>query len=419
MTSGYSHRTRTLWLSGVLHGFTHLYSVALLPLYLLIQEDLHVASVAQVTFLITVMMLSYVLPSYSMGVLADRMSRKKLLGFGLALNATGFVALSMAPNFAGCLVCVAVAGLGGSFYHPAATALVARLYPTNTGRALGFVGMGASVGFFIGPIYAGWRAAHAGWRTPVLELGIAGLIAAAAFMWLAEETSTGSAVPGRVHPQRTEKMFPSVAAWGFFLAAGLFLSLRDFTGSAMGSLGSLFLQKAHGLDPRATGLALSGIFLASVVSNPLFGHLSDRARMRYTGMVLGAAALVVALFPYVPKGWEFALFMVYGFFFLASYPMVEAALMLAVPDAVRGRVFGLFITMGGLVGNLGHWLSGVWVRDLGPAATRPEGFREIYLRLSLLVIASLCALPCLHALRKREEIERVPVGAALAPSQSS
>ena len=419
MTSGYSHRTRTLWLSGVLHGFTHLYSVALLPLYLLIQEDLHVASVAQVTFLITVMMLSYVLPSYSMGVLADRMSRKKLLGFGLALNATGFVALSMAPNFAGCLGCVAVAGLGGSFYHPAATALVARLYPTNTGRALGFVGMGASVGFFIGPIYAGWRAAHAGWRTPVLELGIAGLIAAAAFMWLAEETSTGSAVPGRVHPQRTEKMFPSVAAWGFFLAAGLFLSLRDFTGSAMGSLGSLFLQKAHGLDPRATGLALSGIFLASVVSNPLFGHLSDRARMRYTGMVLGAAALVVALFPYVPKGWEFALFMVYGFFFLASYPMVEAALMLAVPDAVRGRVFGLFITMGGLVGNLGHWLSGVWVRDLGPAATRPEGFREIYLRLSLLVIASLCALPCLHALRKREEIERVPVGAALAPSQSS
>lgn len=418
MSADHSHRVRTLWLSAVLHGFTHLYTVALLPLYLLIQEDLRLASVAQVTFLITVMMLAYILPSYPMGVLADRMSRKKLLGVGLALNAVGFIALSQAPGFSACLGCAAVAGLGGSFYHPAATALVARLYPTNTGRALGFVGMGASVGFFIGPVYAGWRAAYAGWRAPVLEMGIAGLIAAAAFMWLAEESSANCSVSARCPTRRADSMFPSPMMWVLFLGTGLLFSLRDFTGSAMGSLGSLFLQKAHGLDPRATGMALSGIFLASVVSNPLFGHLSDRSRMRWTGLVLAIAAVVVALFPYVPKGWEFALFMVYGFFFLASYPMVEAALMLSVPDAVRGRVFGLFITMGGLVGNLGHWLSGVWVKNMGASASRPEGFRGIYLGLSFLVLASLCALPCLHALRKREETKYPPVGASLAASES-
>ncbi len=417
MSADHSHRVRTLWLAAVLHGFTHLYNVALLPLYLLIQANLRLASVAEVTLLLTVMMLSYILPSYPMGVLADRMSRKKLLGTGLALNAVGFIALSQAPSFSACLASAAVAGLGGSFYHPAATALVAKLYPTNTGRALGFMGMGASVGFFIGPVYAGWRAAHAGWRAPVLEMGIAGLIAAAVFMWLAEESSTDSAASKGVSRRRVEKMFPSLAMWGFFLATGLLFSLRDFAGSAMGSLGSLFLQKAHGLDPRATGFALSGIFLASVVSNPLFGHLSDRSRMRWTGLVLAVAAVVVALFPYVTKGWEFALFMVYGFFFLASYPMVEAALMLAVPDAVRGRVFGLFITMGGLVGNLGHWLSGVWVKDLGEGASQPEGFRGLYLRLSFLVMASLCALPCLHALRTREETKQPPVGAGLAASE--
>jgi hypothetical protein len=28
------HHTRTLWLTGVLHAFTHLYQVALMPLYL-------------------------------------------------------------------------------------------------------------------------------------------------------------------------------------------------------------------------------------------------------------------------------------------------------------------------------------------------------------------------------------------------
>ena len=48
------HRTRTLWLTGVLHAFTHLYQVALLPLYLRIQEDLKLRSVEQATLLVTV-----------------------------------------------------------------------------------------------------------------------------------------------------------------------------------------------------------------------------------------------------------------------------------------------------------------------------------------------------------------------------
>jgi len=63
-----NHRKRTLWLCGVLHGFTHLYNVALLPLYLLIQQDLHLAGIEQSTLLVTVMMASYFLPSYPMGV---------------------------------------------------------------------------------------------------------------------------------------------------------------------------------------------------------------------------------------------------------------------------------------------------------------------------------------------------------------
>ena len=49
------------------------------------------------------------------------------------------------------LASVAVAGVGGSFFHPAATALVARLYPEATGKALGLIGIGAGAGFFWRP----------------------------------------------------------------------------------------------------------------------------------------------------------------------------------------------------------------------------------------------------------------------------
>ncbi|MBI5440844.1 MAG: MFS transporter, partial [Deltaproteobacteria bacterium] len=69
------------------------------------------------------------------------------------------IALAYAPNYTWAVAALIVAGVGGSFYHPAATAMVARLFPTNTGKALGLTGIGASVGFFAGPLFAGWRAA--------------------------------------------------------------------------------------------------------------------------------------------------------------------------------------------------------------------------------------------------------------------
>ena len=82
-------------------------------------------------------------------------------------------ALAFAPNYGWAVAALVIAGIGGSFYHPAATAMVARLYPVGTGRALGLIGIGASVGFFAGPIYSGWRATMlepllgaAAWRRP-------------------------------------------------------------------------------------------------------------------------------------------------------------------------------------------------------------------------------------------------------------
>ena len=404
MTADHSHKTRTLWLTGVLHAFTHLYQVALMPLYLLIQRDFGFHSVGQATLLMTVMLAACYGPSYPVGILADRMNRKNLLGFGLALNGLGFVGLSLAPNFACAIAAAALAGFGGSFYHPAATAMIARLFPANTGKALGLAGIGASVGFFIGPIYAGWRAADLGavlgpaaWRRPILELGLLGIVAAALFLWLSE--AERPAPEAERKPVSHGQLFPTPALWFFFLAYCFAFSLRDFAGASMGSLGSLFLQRAQGFDPKWTGLLLSAMFLPSAVSNPLFGSLSDRGRKRWIAAALSVAAAMVLLFPHVPPGWTVGVLMVFGFFFMASYPMTEAALMAAVPDAVRGRVFGIFVTGAGVIGNLSHWAVGAEVKRLGEKAESASSYAELYGVLALLIILSLLGLLCLRALQ--------------------
>lgn len=418
MTADPQHKTRTLWLVGALHAFTHVYQVALLPLYLLIQRDFKFENVAQATSLVTIMMVAYIVPSYALGVLADRMNRRKLLGYGLLINGLGFVGLAFAPSYAWAVVALVVAGIGGSFYHPAATAMVARLFPDNTGKALGLTGIGASVGFFAGPLFAGWRAGSleavegaAAWRQPMLELGLLGVVGAGIFAWLAKDEAP-QATPA-TGPISHSKLFPTPSLWLWFFAAAFAFSLRDFAGMGMGSLGSLFLQNAHGYDTRLAGLALSGLFLASAVSNPLFGSLSDRGRKRWTAFVLTIGAVLIAGFPHVPTTWTIPLFLIYGFFFLSSYPMVEAALMQSVPDAVRGRVFGLFITVGGLVGNLSHWIVGNEVKRMGDAAHESASYITLYGALAGLVLLSLLGLPCLHAIRKREHLEETNAVKAL------
>lgn len=444
MTGEDNHRTRTLWLCGILHACTHIYHVALMPLYLLIERDLGLKSVDQATLLLTLMMFAYFAPSYAMGALADRLSRKKLLAAGLTINSLGFVGLAASPNYPCAAASVMVAGFGGSFFHPAATSLIARLYPVNTGRALGLIGVGASVGFFVGPIYSGWRAAQAGWRAPVFEFGLLGLAMAGLFFWLAQEETDRVAAPrgsgptgdldsimgqasrlptGRPAPESSRpggppvagrrsaplllhtvadpRLFPTPAVFLLFVTMSLAFGLRDFVGSSVGSLGSLFLQNARGFDLRQTGLALSAIFVASAVSNPLFGHLSDKGRIRWTCGVLLVAAALVAVFPRVPVPWLVPTLALYGFFFMASYPMVEAALMESVPDAVRGRAFGFFITAAGMIGNLSHWLMGSWVKGLGERAHTASAYYPLYGILSGVLLLSLLGLPCLHALRNR------------------
>src|SRR5204862_281649 len=96
------------------------------------------------------------------------------------------------------------------------------------------------------------------------------------------------------------------------------------------------------------------------------------------------ASLMIFILPHLAANWFTPALAVYGFFFMASYPLVEDGLMEAVQDAVRGRVFGLFITAAGLIGSLESWFARQRVTDLGPrdgpAAT---GFSEQTLAVGL------------------------------------
>src|SRR5262249_48338187 len=153
--------------------------------------------------------------------------------FGLGINALGFIGLGLSRSYPQALACMIAAGFGGSFFHPAATALIARLFPEGTGKAFGLLGIGASAGFFLGPLYSGWRAAHSVWPRPFFDLGFLGPLSAVAFFFLGDEEP---AYERRSHSHEAgDRLFPSTGLFLLFLSAAFFFSLRDFAGSSMGS----------------------------------------------------------------------------------------------------------------------------------------------------------------------------------------
>src|SRR2546423_14775617 len=83
----------TLILATLLHMFTHAYGTMLVPLYLLIRDDLHLKGVKAVAFIVTLYGITYSLLSFGAGVLTDRLDRPALLGIGLLGKAAAITRL--------------------------------------------------------------------------------------------------------------------------------------------------------------------------------------------------------------------------------------------------------------------------------------------------------------------------------------
>src|SRR5688500_17342166 len=84
---GTSRSNLTLALCTLLHAFTHAFGSMLVPLYLLMRDDLRRGGVNEIALIVTIYGLVYCLLSYPAGILADRFNRKTLLGVGLIGNA--------------------------------------------------------------------------------------------------------------------------------------------------------------------------------------------------------------------------------------------------------------------------------------------------------------------------------------------
>lgn len=404
----------TLLLSALLHAFTHAYATMLVPLYLLMVHDLNLNGTAAVSLIVTVYGLVYCLGSYGAGVLADRVDRKLLLGVGLVGNALAIALMGFTRRYEMLIVLGVVAGLFGTLFHPSANALVTAHFPKSPGMAIGLLGCGAGLGFFVGPQYAGWRAEAArwewmnvaDWQRPLVELGIAGIVVGFLFLLLARDARW------RRRPEDSAAAHPPLArvVRKRVIALALVLGCRDFAGVTSPSLLAIYLLRAHGLDTKRTGFIVGAMMLISVVINPLFVYFSGgHRRLPALSVMLVLGGLVVATLPLWPLAGVLPVMCLFQTFQLGSYAVSDAAVLERVPADVRGRVVGLFLLFAGTFASTGPFLMGAWSDALGQRAREPIAYLPLFGTLGALMIVAAFSTPLISKLGAPDEAAIVPI----------
>ncbi len=354
MTSTVSGKDRlSLLLCAFLHGLNHALQLVLPPLYLAIREDLAIEGLSRVMLLGTLYFVTYAVTGLPYGILGDRFSKKKILVMGTLVNSLAFLVAAQSSSYGVLVAAMILGGLGGGTYHPVGNALISNLFRGSVGRAFGIVGMGASLGLFLGPFASGLLGEQFGWRVSCAVFAVFGTAVAVAFGIIMPEEE-------RRPPADLETPRAGRALLKGLLPVVAVFSLRDFCWWGVAYLSPAMSQMSVGFTEKTAGLLIGLMSLTGVVSQPLAGILSDRfGRRRVILLALMVSGVGVTGFPHAAPLVLFPLALVCGFLILGTVPVIDAAAAEIVPPAMRGRLFGLTLTVGLLFGALSPYGAGM------------------------------------------------------------
>lgn len=372
---------RQVWLITIAHGVNEFYTVALPPILPLIVADFDI-TYGQAGALITTFFVMYSVFQLPVGFIADHIGKRRLLAGGMVLLSGGLFIVGMATDFSLLLVGQAIAGIGGSTYHPTGMSLISDLeVATTEGRAMGIHGFGGVTGMALSPVLIGGLASVFDWRL-ALSVGAAiGVIYAVIFLLL---FSTPTAIrPARNGGGSSESeaglrarlrsiVAIPIAGWVIALFAVNFLvsfeigSIRTFAPTY------LFVRLGDSTSI-ANGIyfvMLTGAGLASIGA----GNLADRFNRITAGvLIFGLSALVIGGTVLIPPrpgamlGWFFVL----GIVTYSVSPMKNAITSSYSERGFSGSLFGLMVSASSIGGALGPLVLGASADRFGWGLTFP------------------------------------------------
>lgn len=179
--------------------------------------------------------------------------RLRLIGFGLALFATGSLAVAVTGIWVGAVIGFIFIGLAKPVFDVAQQAYIADRVPyEKRARVLGIVEMTWAGGFFIGAPVAGWLISSWGWRTPFWVFAGVSLVALVLFRSFLEPERSD-------HRERSDrKLVLDRSAVGFLIVSICFMASAELMFISLGAwLEDDFAVKIAGLGGIAAVIGIA------------------------------------------------------------------------------------------------------------------------------------------------------------------
>ena len=171
---------------------TTIMSVALSDL----QATLH-TTVSEIQWIVNAYALMFASLMLAFGTLGDRLGRRRVMLFGVAVFVAGSVFGALAPNTGSLIAARAIMGIGAAACEPGTLSILRHLYPDRAARAraLGIWAAIAGLALAMGPVIGGILVGLGGWRAIFWFNLAAGVVAFAAALSAVPESSDPE--PGR------------------------------------------------------------------------------------------------------------------------------------------------------------------------------------------------------------------------------
>jgi predicted MFS family arabinose efflux permease len=273
----------------------------------------------QLGYLATAFTVVLSLSTFPLGIVADRFSRRSVIGAGVLFWSSATFLSGVAGSFRSLLAARAMVGVGEAAYAPAGAAVLSGVFPKEVrARIQGACDIGMFAGGATGIALGGIMAQYFGWRMAFFFVGIPGLFLGLSALRLPEPVREPSAAAMKVGE------LLRVPAYVAVLGAGWFSS---FAGYSYVAWGPALIQEHKGFSAREAGLALGlTIVVGGALGIVTGAHFSDRISnwrawgrplIIPIGFLLGAPAIFAAL--HTSDKTRFLLLFGLGAFFMSWY----------------------------------------------------------------------------------------------------
>ena len=313
------------------------------------------------------------------GRLTDSLGPRRVIGIGAILLGAGMLMTSLVSAQWQMFFCYSVvAALGMSTAYIPCNMTVVRWFVRKRGLALGLASSGASCGFLVTPLIAGYLIAETGWRTAMLIIGVVLLVVisiVARFMVTSPEligqpadgderltdvSENADAMASRPTGITLREATKTKSFW-IFLVTFIVVML---------SLTVPFVHVvSHAQDIGITGMraamSVSIIGLFSLIGSVSLGTISDRIG-RKPAMVIALASQLVAFGLFINADAALVLYCgsaAFGLFYGGFATLFPALVGDLFGRAHAGAIGGVIFGAGGFLGGWGPAIAG-YLRDV-------------------------------------------------------